>query len=275
MHSDSDYRIVALRQLRDQQVRFAPREKKIEQARSYGIVDPRNRSDRDYTYEYHLFSMFPRKPFSRWRQLGFGGPPFSSFDGRKRIGFLRGSVDRFVAGNHDRVKRGERFRQLTDQERDEIAERARRLAAVGGCPHEVARRIAKHMNRSVETIRYTLKQFDEKHPNSSAIFPDHTGPLSPELKNKIYRQYRSGTSVEALAKRFGRTKTSIYRVVNEMRANKILELPLDYMYNEEFDKANVDRRILGPMPLSTEQRRKSRVPSGLPHYLASLYEVPC
>jgi RNA polymerase primary sigma factor len=32
-----------------------------------------------------------------------------------------------------------------------------------------------------------------------------------------------------LAKRYCRTKTSIYRIVNEMRAKRILELPLDYI----------------------------------------------
>ena len=32
------------------------------------------------------------------------------------------------------------------------------------------------MNRSVETVRYTLKQYDEKNPKL-AIFPDHTGPV--------------------------------------------------------------------------------------------------
>jgi RNA polymerase primary sigma factor/RNA polymerase sigma factor len=195
------------------------------------------------------------------------------FNGRKRVGFLSSSVQRYVASNPERVRRGGQFSQLTDMERGDIIERARRLAHAGGGPAEVARRIAKHMNRSVETIRYTLKQFDEKHP-SSAIFPDHMGPLTPESKGRIYREYRSGTSVDVLAKRFGRTKTSIYRVVNEIRAAKILELPLDYMYNEEFDRPHAERAILGDMPEADDKRRKSRVPSGLPRYLASLYEVP-
>ncbi len=124
-----------------------------------------------------------------------------------------------MATNPERVRRGGQFSQLTDVERSDIIERARRLAHAGGGPAEVTRRIAKQMNRSVETIRYTLKQFDEKHP-SNAIFPDHTGPLTPEAKGRIYQEYRRGTSVDVLAKRFGRTKTSIYRVVNEIRASK-------------------------------------------------------
>ena len=54
------------------------------------------------------------------------------------------------------------------------------------------------MGRSVETIRYTLKQFDQEHPDS-AVFPESTGPLDEPAKKKIYQQYRRGVSVEALA----------------------------------------------------------------------------
>ncbi len=325
MHSD--YSVPVLRELRDQQVRFAPREKKIEQLDRAERLLHEIESDRDYTYEYLCFRITDYRPehaarglisgreanhdlrlliedlsdsaninveevrepvhtveelsrnfnvstktISRWRRQGLVSRKFV-FNGRKRVGFLGSSVQRYVATNPERVRRGGQFSQLTELERSDIIERARRLAHAGGGPAEVARRIAKHMNRSVETIRYTLKQFDEKHPNA-AIFPDHTGPLSAEAKNKIYREYRSGTSVEVLAKRFGRTKTSIYRVVNEIRANKIFELPLDYMYNREFDRPNMERKVLGAMPQGGEQPRKTRIPSGLPHYLASLYEVP-
>src|SRR5690606_391983 len=188
------------------------------------------------------------KTISRWRQQGLVSRRFL-FDGRKRVGFLQSSVERFVAKNEERVKRGERFSQLTEAERDEIIERARRLAHVGGCPSEIARRIARHMNRSVETIRYTLKQFDQKHPEM-AIFPEQTGPLGDEAKQRMYQQYRRGESVDVLAKRHCRTKTSIYRIINEMRAKRIMELPLDYIPNEIFEKAtpSLEAEILGPMP---------------------------
>jgi RNA polymerase primary sigma factor/RNA polymerase sigma factor len=212
------------------------------------------------------------KTISRWRQQGLVSRRFM-FDGRKRVGFLQSSVERFVAKNEERVKRGERFSQLSDSEREEIIERARRLAHLGGCPSDTARRIARQMNRSVETIRYTLKQFDQKHPDL-AVFPEQTGPLSEDAKQRIYQHYRRGDSVDVLAKRYCRTKTSIYRIINEMRAKRILELPLDYMPNEMFDRPHVAEAILGPMPEGDAAPRKARAPSGLPPYLASLYEVP-
>ena len=129
------------------------------------------------------------------------------------------------------------------------------------------------MHRSVETIRYTLKQFDQEHPDLS-VFPSSTGPLSDETKQKIYEQHRRDVSIEELAKRYNRTKTSIYRIVNEMRAKRIWELPLDYMSNPYFGRENAEKTILGPMPESDQPTKKVRLPSGLPPYLASLYEVP-
>jgi RNA polymerase primary sigma factor/RNA polymerase sigma factor len=325
MHAE--YRNPTLRQLRDQQVRFAPREKKLEQVDRAEKLLHEIDEKRTYTYEYLCYRITDYRPeltphsripgddavhdlrlfvedvsdaanvpaedagepvltvdelsrmfnvstktISRWRRQGLVSRRFV-FDGRKRVGFLQQSVDRFVEHNRERIQRGERFSQLTDAERDEIVDRARRLARAGGCPSDVTRRIARHMGRSVETIRYTLKQFDQQHPDL-AVFPSHTGPLSEEVKEKIYLQYRRDVSVEALAKRYCRTKTSIYRIVNEMRARRILELPLDYMYHESFEEPDVEREILGLMPEPESKPRKARMPAGLPPYLSALYDVP-
>jgi len=328
MHSD--YVNSAIRELRDQQVRFAPREKKLEQVelaeRLLGELEP----TRTYTYEYLCYRITKYRPkshpdvrmdgqqashdlrlfvedlsdsanvpaeaagepvltvdelsrefqvstktISRWRRRGLVSRRFV-FDGRKRVGFLQSSVDRFVERNRDRVRRGARFSQLSEEERRTIVKRARRLAQAGGCPADVTKRLAQTTGRSVETIRYTLKQFDRDHPDL-AIFPDNSGPLREETKRKIYQQFRRGESAEALAKKFCRTKTSIYRIVAEMRARRIMELPLDYIPNEQFQEirpGQEEREILGPPPLSELPVRKTRLPSGLPPYLASLYEVP-
>jgi RNA polymerase primary sigma factor len=321
------YKSSIVKQLRDQQVRFAPRDKKLAQVdRAEQLlteIDP----ERTYSYEYLCFRITEYRPdsstnqnvsgeqakhdlrlfvedvsdsanvrvedvpepvhtvedlsklfnvstktISRWREQGLVSRRFI-FDGRKRVGFLNSSVERFVSNNRDRVERGERFSQLTDRERAEIIDRARRLAQSGGGASEVARRVATQMNRSVETVRYTLKQFDRKHPEL-AIFPGHSGPLNEESKQRIYEAYRRGTSVEALAKRHGRTRSSIFRVIYEMRAKRILELPLDYIDNPCFRETGIEQEIMGPMPEATTATKKSRAPAGLPPYLASLYEVP-
>jgi RNA polymerase primary sigma factor len=325
MHTD--YHNTILKQLRDQQVRFAPREKKLEQVNRaetlLGEIDP----EKTYSYEYLCYRItdyrpetFPQdtmtgdaarhdlrlfvedvsdaadlrvedvaepvhtvdelsrlfkvstKTISRWRNQGLVSRRFI-FGRRKRVGFLRSSVERFVSSNHARVKRGERFSQLSDEERGEIIERGRRLAQQGSCLSDISQRIAKEMGRSGETVRHTLKQFDDKHPDL-AIFPNHSGPLNEESKRKVFQQFRRGISVDVLAKRYCRTRTSIYRIVNEMRAQRLLELPLDCIYNPEFEDESRENEFVASTPPAPEPRRKSRPPTGLPPYLSSLYETP-
>ncbi|PQO35514.1 sigma-70 family RNA polymerase sigma factor [Blastopirellula marina] len=324
---NTNYKSESMRRFRDQQVRFAPRDKKMDQAnraeRLLSEIDPK----KTYPYEYLYYRITDFRPddspkgivegketqhdlrlfvedlsdaadipvelageevmtvedlsrkfnvstktISRWRQQGLVSRRFL-FEGRKRVGFLKSSVERFVRNNSDRIERGRQFSQLTDEEKDEIIERARRLARAGGGPSEVARRIAARMNRSVETIRYTLKNYDEKSPET-AVFPRSTGPLSEDAKEGIFQAYREGTSVDRLAERYHRTKNSVYRVVNEVRATHIEELPLDYIYNEVFEDASMEEEILGPLPAAETATRRTRPPSGLPSYLASLYEAP-
>jgi RNA polymerase primary sigma factor/RNA polymerase sigma factor len=325
MHTD--YLNPIIRQLRDQQVRFAPREKKLEQVNRAEKLLSELDARRTYTYEYLCYRItdyrpesFPNlkltgrdaghdlrlfvedlsdaadvpanragervmtvdelskmfkvstKTISRWRQQGLVSRRFV-FDGRKRVGFLKSSVDQFVSRNEERVRRGARFSQLSPAERGEIVDRARRLANAGGGLADVTRRIAKHMGRSVETVRYTLKHFDRENP-TLAIFPNVSGPLTEEDKKRIYQQYRRGAPVETLAGRYHRTKTSMYRVINEMRARRIMELPLDYIPNPVFGRASMEKPMLAAMPASDAPAKKTRLPSGLPPYLASLYEVP-
>ncbi len=215
------------------------------------------------------------KTISRWRRHGLVSRRFV-FDGRKRVGFLASSVERFIATNEEKVRRGTQFSQLTEEERQRILERARRLAEAGGCPSEVTKRLARFSGRSPETIRYTIKQFDRDNP-SIAIFPDHTGSLREETRQRIYQQYRRGEPAEVLARRFCRTKTGIYRIVGEAHAKRILELPLEYIPNELFAKVRTERQeseILGPAPPGQPLPKRARLPTGLPPYLASLYEIP-
>ena len=325
MHTD--YKSESIRQLRDQQVRFAPREKKLEQiCRAEKLISELDRK-RTYSYEYLCFRITQFRPevsglltlsgtdavhdighfiqdvseaadlridemaepvrsvdelseqlsvstktISRWRQQGLVSRKFIFEGGRRRVGFLQSSIDRFISKNRSKVKRGERFTQLSDAERDDILERGRRLAQAGTSQSDVAREIAKTLGRSVETIRYTIKHHDEKFPET-ALFPDRQGILDEQAKQEISDLMLTGTPAETLAKKHQRSVSSIYRIVNEVRAGRVMELPLDFMDSPEFHTRNAQGRILTPMPIESNAR-KVKPPTGLPHYLASLYEVP-
>jgi RNA polymerase primary sigma factor len=216
------------------------------------------------------------KTINRWRKRGLIGLPVLC-NGRRQVGFLASLTDPFLAANQDRVARSSRFSQLSEEEKDDILRRARRLARVGhGTLTEVSRRIARRLGRSAETIRYTIKRFDREHPEQ-ALFPAMTAPLDSATKQLIYNSYRRKIAVDTLAKRFQRTRTSIYRVINEARAERLLDQPLDYVYNPSFDDPAAEAEILAPMPGLDDyeaHRRQMRVPKDVPLELAGLYETP-
>jgi RNA polymerase primary sigma factor/RNA polymerase sigma factor len=59
-----------------------------------------------------------------------------------------------------------------------------------------------------------------------------------------------------------------------MRLEQVAELPLDHIYNEDFEDVSREEEYLGPAPDPATAPRKIRVPVGLPSYLAALYDVP-
>jgi RNA polymerase sigma factor (sigma-70 family) len=212
------------------------------------------------------------KTVDRWRNRGLVSRRFM-FGNRKRIGFLKSSVERFVARHASDIERGGQFSQMSDAERDEIIARARRLARAGACPAEISRRIARRTGRAVETIRYTLKNFDRHHPEA-AVFPGAPQPLTEDVKKEIHRGFRRGMSVDRLSKRYCRTRASIYRIISEMRAKRLLDQPIEFMYHSSFEAPDADELILGPVPQNADKHPAFRAPPGLPPYLAQLYSIP-
>ena len=212
------------------------------------------------------------KTIARWREAGLVSRRMV-FDGRKRIAFLRSSVDRFVRANQSRVERGGRFSQLTDEQKNELVTDARRLSAEGMERVEVMRLIADRMGRTTETVRTVLRQYEAENPDNP-VFGEQGGGLTEAQKQRMFEDYREGVSVDRLARRYDRSKTTIYRIIQEARLENILEMPLDYIPNDRFCRRGADAACLGPMPETETKPRKSRRPADLPAYLASLYEVP-
>jgi RNA polymerase sigma factor (sigma-70 family) len=327
----TDFKHPVLRELTDQQVRFAPPARRQEQVaraeRLLGEVEPA----RVYPYQYVCFRLTDYRPdahvdlllaggelkhdlalfvkrverslppmpvelaaepmltldevsrqfnvstktVSRWRMQGLVARRVIR-DGRKQLGFPKSAVEGFATAHRDQVERGARFSHLTEAEKDEIVSTARRLAAEGGCLTEVSREIANRLGRSAEAVRYTIKNFDRDHPER-AVFPTLTGPLDAASKTRIFTAYQEGDSVQLIAKRFGRTASSMYRVINEVRAERLVREPISYIYNAEFDDPAMVAEILGPMPNEEDffgKVKSMRPPKDVEPHMAYLYERP-
>jgi RNA polymerase primary sigma factor len=327
----NDFTHPALKQLTDQQVRFAPVARRKEQVvraqKLLGEVD----AGRDYPYSFILFritehrsdaypsllirgadlrhdlTLFVRrlersipplpieqavepiltleqiskqfnvstKTICRWRALGLVGQPVL-VNGRRQLGYPKSVMEQFLTAHQEHVERSSRFSHLSEEEKEEILRRAKRLAQAGGSLTEVSRRIARRLGRSVEAVRYTIKNWDREHPGQ-ALFGFVTGPLSSAAKELIFTHYRKGTPVETLAKQYRKTPSSMYRVINEVRAEHVKKQPVDYIYHPSFDDPKVEEEIAAPMPGEEEfqeKRRKMHAPKDVPADLASLYEWP-
>ncbi|KKK85486.1 hypothetical protein LCGC14_2772810, partial [marine sediment metagenome] len=152
--------------------------------------------------------------------------------------------------------------------------RARRMASFADCRlSEVARRIAARTGRAVETIRYTIRNHDRQHPHE-AVFPSPDTPLDGPAKEVIYRCFLHGVPVTSLAHRYARSRGSIYRIINEMRARQLLSRKIDYVDNEQFVMAGAEKWILkdpAETPGDKTKKKSPRPPKDLPPYLQSLY----
>lgn len=215
------------------------------------------------------------KTIQRWCRRGLPARRLVFPDRKHRVAFLESSVSWFVDSRRGQILRSTRFSQMTEEERSDIIRRARRVAALTDCClNDVTKRLAARTGRASETIRYTIRRHDREHPDQ-AVFPSSSRPLTEQDKDVIYRCFLRGVAVPSLAKRYDRTRGTIYRVINEMRARQLLKRSIDCMYNPQFDLPNADEIILSGKSPSTEPSAKGpKPPPDLPAYLRALYQAP-
>lgn len=197
-------------------------------------------------------------------------------NGRRHLGFPQSAVEQFAQRHHDQVDRGSHFTHLSEVEKHEIITRARRIARAGGSLMDASRRIAEQLHRSVEAVRYTIRNFDQSHPGQE-VFPGHTGPLDGATKDVIYDSYRRGMPVVSIARRYGRTRNTVYRAINEVRAARLFRTSVDYIYHASFDDHVMAQEILAAMPDEAayqEKKATMKAPKDVPAELAPLYETP-
>jgi RNA polymerase sigma factor (sigma-70 family) len=227
----------------------------------------------DVTERFNVTS----KTIQRWRRKGLPARRFVFPDGKRRVGFLLGSVERFFSGHREQVARGTNFSQVSDAEKVEIVRRARRLAVqCRCCTKEIARRIARKLNRSPLTILHTLRKFDQEHP-TEAVFPQASEEISEVERQRILRGHRRGLAVQLLAKRTCRPRSAVYRVVLDERLDRMNRRKTkfidDPLYHQP-EAAEVITQIASQEELGESARiEDSRIPRDLPPYLQELYRT--
>ena len=234
----------------------------------------------DVTERFNVTS----KTIQRWRRKGLVARRFNFPDGKKRVGFLLSSVERFVSTHSEQVERGANFSQVSDSERVEIIRRARRLATeCHCCQKEICRRIARKLNRSPLTILHTIRKHDTENADN-AIFPLARPEIAEPQRTRILKAARKGLRLRVLSNKTRQTRSAVYRVIIEERIAKLnarrIKFIDDAIYHGD-DAESILSGLLNQGELGSGESETAVAPSqlsraarDLPPYLAELYRTP-
>lgn len=213
------------------------------------------------------------KTVARWRDAGLRWRWGIRLAGDKPgVLFPRSAVEAFRRARAERVDAAGRFARMDEAEKRRLIERARRLAQViDAAPQRIYEHLAKRTGRSVEALRQLITGHDTAHPDD-AVFGDRPGPLTDKQKRVIDRAYQRGVTVSAMCRRFGKTRSTIYRAVNEQRAERALAVQIEPVYSLIFDRDDADEVLMQPIKRTGRPRRLDEdVIATLPEPLGPIY----
>ena len=226
-----------------------------------------------------LFSV-STKTVGRWRKRGLAVRRYIFEDGKKRLGFLQSVVDDFARANPNLVAEAQDFGRLTKQQRQQIIKRAGRLTGKGTMSrHQIIAHIAAKTHRAHETIRYTIENYGKANPER-AVFGRRAGAVGPAGAAELYKLFKQGLSVEELMRHFGRSRSSVYRIIKRRRAKGLLARKVEFVASEEFFGEEAERKIHAVPIGATRQpgaagpRPSELVKGSLEQYLQTLKDAP-
>jgi len=234
------------------------------------------------------------KTIHRWRKRGLIKRKFIFDDGVKRFGFLQSAVNKFLKANPNLTAKAKNFTLLTKKQKQQIIKQATTLAAkTTMSQYQIINQIAAKIGKAHETIRYTIANYEKANPDRP-IFRGPPGAISPSQAGELYKLFKQGLDVKELMRRFGRSKSSIYRIINLRRAKALLAQRVEFIASDEFLEDGAKEEILGKpiisakptarksaehraQPLKEGRGRVSRFElagGSLPEYLQTLKDAP-
>ncbi|MHC4186979.1 MAG: sigma-70 family RNA polymerase sigma factor [Planctomycetota bacterium] len=220
------------------------------------------------------------KTVNRWRKRGLVARKFINDDYKKRLGFLKSSVDKFVEQNPELIMKAKDFKRLSEKEKELIIKKATELGSKEDMSrHQVMDSISEQLGRSHEAVRYTIVSYEKEHPEIK-LFKKSAGVINSSQAREIYKLYQQGGSVPELMKDFERAKSSIYRIIQTRRAKALLVKKIDFITSDEFMEEDARDKILGkPVYISNAHKDKLSTAldleeESLPKYLETLKKTP-
>jgi RNA polymerase primary sigma factor len=220
------------------------------------------------------------KTIYRWRKQGLVARKYIFEDGIKRLGLLQSTIDEFLAAHLDLAGKAKDFARLTDRQKQQIVKQAVKLASGTNLSrYQIIDRISAKTGKCHETIRYTLLNYENAHPEKT-IFRKSAGVIGPAQAAEIYRLHKQGCSIKELMNRFDRNKSSIYRIINRRRSKALLGRKIEFVSSDEFLEQNAKDLIPSEPPDKSESSVLNNVEpikltgSSLSEYMHTIRDTP-
>lgn len=188
------------------------------------------------------------KTIRRWQKRGLNGRIYVFGDRKKRLGFAESAVRAFEQANPELIRKAAGFTQLSGRQRQAILAAAEELSHDGRYKTQYAlvREVAKRAGRSTLTVRSILDKSDGKGREKN--WPCSRGKLAGKEAAMLYKLSQQGTGVRELMERFRRSRSSIYRIINQQQAKELFARKIEYVASVEFLQSDARAVICGKPP---------------------------
>ncbi|MCA9296479.1 MAG: hypothetical protein KC983_08175 [Phycisphaerales bacterium] len=182
------------------------------------------------------------KTVQRYREVGLVCHYLDRTDGRRQLVCFDDALQRFLEHHRDRVSRAQQFTRIDDAVEDDIIEAARTLRLhERSTLNDAARIIAERYGRAHESIRGVLRRHDR-----DAVAPifDDRGPLTERDIRLIGRAVQWGVAPSRLARRYGKSSSTIQRAIARARTVELRNWPKTWLELPTFERADAEAVIL-------------------------------
>ncbi|MHC4213710.1 MAG: helix-turn-helix domain-containing protein, partial [Planctomycetota bacterium] len=184
------------------------------------------------------------KTIHRWRRRGLLARKFVFEDGKRRVGVFQSEADKFLDDNPQLVTRARCFNRLDKDQKQGVIKRASALSKKSKLSrYQIVEQIANETSRAHETIRYTILDYEKRNPKKP-VFPAQPAAISSAEAVEMYKLYKQGVTATELIKRFGCSKSSVYRIINRRRVKAILARKVEFITSDEFLEDEAAQEIL-------------------------------
>lgn len=207
------------------------------------------------------------KTVQRWRRRGLPARRMTFADGKRRIGFRLGSVQRFVRSGSIEQSEPAPAHSRKQRELGWLVERAKQLAVRGYWPALIAARLSGATGLAPLTIEQLLRQY----AGEARIVSE------PDIatRNRLVQMVGEGLSLRRIAEALGLPAFGVYHMRLRSLILKALRKPIrfidDELYHQD-DAGEVIEALAAQLPVAGVQ--KEPVPRDLPPYLRDLYRIP-